>query len=195
MHSQPLAASSAYAQSLYEGVIIPSEQYSMFLGHLYEKTSKASAQPQCMRPRRKLALMRLSMLTIEKKSKASAQPQCMRLRRKLALMRLSMLTMRLRRKLALMQLSTLMTWPRRKLAHDQCQRLRPFIHESTRLELPLMFSFAQVRLSSEYTLGQTTLGNMSRTFCISSCTGTLTFSAKPTCPLDTHESTCLVTVC
>ena len=27
-------------------MIIPSEQYSMFLGHLYEKTSKASAQPQ-----------------------------------------------------------------------------------------------------------------------------------------------------
>ena len=48
VHSQPLAASPAYAQTLDEGVIIPFEQYSMFLGQLYEKTSKASAQPLCM---------------------------------------------------------------------------------------------------------------------------------------------------
>ena len=47
VHSQPLAASSAYAQTLDEGVIIPFEQYSMFLGQLYENTSKASAQPSC----------------------------------------------------------------------------------------------------------------------------------------------------
>ena len=37
---RPLAA-PRYAQTLYEGVIIPFEQCSMFLGYLYEKTSKA----------------------------------------------------------------------------------------------------------------------------------------------------------
>ena len=73
VHPQPLAASSAYAQTLDEGVIIPFEQYSMFLGQLYENTSKASAQPSYRNYRRKLGFLRLSRHTLNRTVKASAQ--------------------------------------------------------------------------------------------------------------------------